>query len=331
MTSSMGRRRQSNLNLPPRMQLRSGTYYYVTSTLPRKWISLGRDLDDARRKWANIEAGVETADKLATLIDKWVDSEAFAGLSDNTKKMYRSVIRQLKIAFDDMGVADVKPMHIAQWLDEHDSKVMANTGKSVLTNVLQIAVRRGMIERNPAREIENVAVKRRKRYITDEEYLAIRSHAAEPLAAAMDLSYVTGARIGDILSIRLRDITEDGLMIRQDKTDKLQLFRRNDALTQAIESAKRIKRSVRGITYLLCTERGRKYQYAQMNNWWVEAREKAGVADVHFHDIRGKAATDAKRLGQDYQALLGHTTKAMSDSYIKLDDAQVAEPLRKML
>lgn len=313
------------------MHLKSGTYYYVTTALPRKWISLGKDINEARKKWADLEAGADTSDRLATLIDRWMESEAFSELSANTQKMYRSVARQLKVAFDDMTVAEVKPKHIAQWLDEHGSKVMANTGKSVLTTVLQLAVRRGLIEHNPARDIENIAVKRRRRYITDAEYLAIRSHASAPLAAAMDLSYVTGARIGDILAIKLRDISDEGLTIRQEKTDQLQLFRRNAALDQAIENARKIKRTVRGLHYLLCTESGRKYQYAQMNTWWIEARTAAGIPDVKFHDIRGKSATDAKRLGQDYQALLGHTTKAMSDSYIKLDDALVAEPLRKIL
>lgn len=331
MNRTMGRRRQSNLDLPPRMHQKSGTYYYVTTTLPRKWISLGKDIKEARKKWADLEAGTDASDRLSTLLDHWMESEAFGELSANTQKMYRSVIRQLKIAFDDMTVGEIKPKHVAQWLDEHGSKVMANTGKSVLTTVLQLAVRRGMIEHNPAKDIENIAVKRRKRYITDEEYLAIRNNAAAPLAAAMDLSYVTGARIGDILSIKLRDITEDGLMIRQEKTDKLQLFKRNAALDLAIENAKKIERPVRGLHYLLCTERGRKYQYAQMNEWWIAARTAASIPDVKFHDIRGKAATDAKKLGQDYQALLGHTSKAMSDSYIKLEEAQVAEPLRKIL
>lgn len=313
------------------MHAKSGTFYYVTTTLPRKWIGLGKDLNEARKKWAQLEAGTDVSDRLSTLLDEWSESEAFAELSANTQKMYRSVIRQLKIAFDDMTVSEIKPKHVAQWLDEHGSKVMANTGKSVLTTVLSLAVRRGLIEHNPARDVDNITVKRRKRYITDEEYLAIRAHAAAPLAAAMDLSYATGARIGDILAIKLRDITEDGLMIRQEKTDKLQLFQWNPALTQAIDNAKKIPRSVRGMHYLLCTERGRKYQYAQINEWWREARALAGVNDVKFHDIRGKSATDAKRLGQDYQALLGHTTKAMSDSYIKLEDAAITEPLRRIL
>jgi len=207
---------------------------------------------------------------------------------------------------------------------------MANTGKSILSNVLAIAVRRGLIERNPAREVDNLTVKRRTRYLTDEEYLAIRAQAHPVLAAAMDLSYATGSRIGDILEIRLSHISPDGLLIRQEKTNKLQMFSRNPALDKALENARAIRRSVRGL-FLLCTERGRKYQYAVLNRLWIEARTAAGVENARFHDIRGKSATDAKRSGQDYQALLGHTTKAMSDSYIKLEDAQIVEPLKRVL
>lgn len=187
-----------------------------------------------------------------------------------------------------------------------------------------------MISRNPAKEVDNLTIKRRGRYITDEEFLAIREKASPVLRAAMDISYVTGARIGDVLHIRLSHISNDGLLIRQGKTNKLQLFKRNEALDSVIAAAKSIPRPIRGL-FLLCTMRGQQYKYAQLNEWWVSARKQAGIPDVHFHDIRGKSATDAKRAGIDYQALLGHTTKAMSDSYIKLEDAQIVEPMKRVL
>lgn len=331
MRRTMGRQRKNNLGLPPRMHIKSGTYYYVTTTLPRKWISIGKDLSAARKKWAEIMSDAESSVTLSALIDDWMKSDDYERLSDNTKKQYRSVSKQLKEVFADFNsVADIKPHHVAMWQDNHLSKVNANTGKSILTSVLNIAIRRGIIERNPAKEVENITVARRKRYITDDEYLAIREKANPVLAAAMDLSYATSLRIGDILDIHLSQITPEGLMIRQEKTKKLQLFSRNAALDIAIENAKAIRRPVRGL-YLLSTLRGQPYQYQQINLWWIAAREAAGVRDVHFHDIRGKAATDAKRGGQDYQALLGHSTKAMSDSYIKLDDAQIVEPLKRVL
>lgn len=331
MQRTMGRRRQSNFDLPPRMHMKGEAFYHVSTTVPRKWTPLGKDINEARRKWAEIESD-DCGTSLSSMIDEWMATEAFSSLSANTRKQYASVSKQLKDVFADFkSVADIKPQHIAQWQDDHKSKVNANTGKSILSNVLALAIRRGLIDRNPAREVDNLTVARRERYITDEEYIAIRSKAHPVLRAAMDISYVTGARIGDILNIRIAHITAEGLLIRQGKTNKLQLFKRNAALDLVIDNAKAIKRSNLRSLFLLCTMRGQQYDYQQLNIWWVKARSEAGVEDVHFHDIRGKSATDAKRAGMDYQALLGHTTKAMSDSYIKLEDAQVVEPMARVI
>jgi integrase len=312
------------------MHLKSGTYYYVTTTTPRKWINLGKDIDAARNKWASIESGVTGEHSLSRYIDLWMESKEYDVLSPNTKKQYRSVVKQLSVVFADFNVQDIRPHHIAAWQDKHHSPVNANTGKSIIKTALNLAVRRGAIDVNHANAISAVKTTGRKRYITNEEYIAIRSHASPVLRAVMDLSYCTGSRVGDVLAIRLEHISKDGLLIRQGKTKALQLFQWNDAMKLAIDNAKAIPRPVRGL-FLLCTMRGQQYQYQQINLWWVKAREDAGIDDVHFHDIRGKSATDAKRGGQDYQSLLGHTTKAMSDSYIKLEEAKIVEPLRNIL
>lgn len=55
------------------------------------------------------------------------------------------------------------------------------------------------------------------------------------------------------------------------------------------------------------------------------------MKDARFHDIRGKAATDAKADGQDYQAMLGHSTKRQSDAYVKAKETTRVEPLRRVL
>ena len=180
MANPMGRRRQTRLDLPPRMHFKAGTYYYVTTTKPRKWISLGKDIHDARSKWATIEAGASSADSFVALLDEWLSSEAHSELAPNTQKQYKSVARQLRITFKDFSVQQIQPKHIAMWQDSHPSKVNANTGKSIISNVMTVAVRRGMINRNPASEVEALNIKRRKRYITDEEFLALRKIVWEP-------------------------------------------------------------------------------------------------------------------------------------------------------
>jgi integrase len=52
------------------------------------------------------------------------------------------------------------------------------------------------------------------------------------------------------------------------------------------------------------------------------------LADIHFHDLRAKAVTDAKRLhGRDFaQAFAGHASGDMKDAYVR-DNPNVA-PLK---
>lgn len=85
---------------------------------------------------------------------------------------------------------------------------------------------------------------------------------------------------------------------------------------------------MRGLT-LLCTRSGQPYEPKFVRDYWPAACAAAGVENAHFNDIRGKAATDAKKLGMDYQKLLGHTNKAMSDRYIKLREVDEVQPLPK--
>lgn len=327
---TMGRRRKNNLDLPPRMAQKGKAYYYVTSTTPRRWIPLGSDLAEARRQWAELENGPREENRIDNLIDAWISSPAFSALAPSSRICYESVSKQVKAYFKDGYAADIKPHDVAGWMDDHPSKSQANLGRALLSNVMSLAVRKGFIDRNPVAEIKRHSLKSRGRYITDAEYRSIREHAHPILKAAMDISYVTAARISDILAIHLSNWTADGLTIKQIKTGKLQLFRRSATLEAVIESAKAIPRPVRGL-YLLCTQRGKPYSYATINTWWQQAREKAGIDDVHFHDIRAKSATDAKQAGIDYQALLGHTTKAMSDRYIKIEEAQQVDTLQRKI
>jgi len=44
--------------------------------------------------------------------------------------------------------------------------------------------------------------------------------------------------------------------------------------------------------------------------------DKAGLADIHVHDFRAKAITDAKKQGHDPQALAGHSTEAQRVRYL---------------
>ncbi len=328
----MGRRRQSNFDLPPRMHLKSGTFYYVTNETPRRWIKLGKDLAAAKRRWAELEGG-SPGDSIAYFIDAFLDNPP-RDLKPSTLTNYRSAGRQLKEVFREMTVQKMRPHHVAAWLDNHPSPTRANMGKVVLAHALALAIRKGKIDRNPANEIDSLPVETRKRNLTDAEFLKIRSQATPELRAAMNIAYVTGCRISDVIKIRYDDLTDDGVYIvpnkHRDKNKRPQLFEWNDALRKAVDEAKKLDRKVRGV-YLLCTRQGRQYSYATFYTWWCKAVEKAGVENANIHDIRKKTRDQAEAEELDYQALLGHATKAQSDRYLVTSRAKKVTPINKLL
>jgi integrase len=78
----------------------------------------------------------------------------------------------------------------------------------------------------------------------------------------------------------------------------------------------------------VCVEPNPRSWASGFNSIWRRQKIKAGLEDIHFHDLRAKAVTDAKRLhGRDFaQALAGHASGDMTDAYVR-DNPNVA-PLK---
>ena len=79
--------------------------------------------------------------------------------------------------------------------------------------------------------------------------------------------------------------------------------------------------------YLFCTRTGQRYTDDGFNSIWQRYKKKSGVEDVHFHDIRAKALTDAEEQGRDAQKMAGHESKEMTEDYIRRRQIDVIEPL----
>lgn len=303
-------------------------YYYVTGTTPRKWIKLDPDLSKARILWAQLESGKVLGGSFFPLVmNDWLGSDQYKKLAQATKNTYQTLIDLLPRVFDGPMEA-IRPVHIAKFMDGHKSNAQANIGRVILSNVFDYAIRRGVVECvNPAKAVKKFTMEGRTRYLNDEEFKAIHDSGNDVVKVAMDIAYLTGARITDVLKLRLADCNDEGLFIEQSKTKKRQLFTWSVELRAAINRARKLPRPIRGL-HLLCTNRGKPYTYSAFYTIWENAISKAGIKDVHFHDIRGKAATEAKQLGQDYQAILGHATRAMSDKYIKQREIERVEPVK---
>jgi len=327
----MGRKRQSNFDLPPKMHMKGEKYYFVTTGVKREWIDLGKDKPKALILWAQLAGKTIERDGFSAALDELMSSKWFDGLSEASRIAYRKAHEPLKEFFKGSDLDMIEPHHIAAWLDNHSSPVMANIGRALVSNVMQRAVRQGVISRNPCKDIGGLVVKSRSRYMTDAEFIAIREKANDLIRVCMDIGYLTGLRISDILKLKFSDIQDDGLYVIQNKTESRQRYELTPELKSVIDAAKSLPRSVKNMTHLLCTRKGAPYPYRDINLMFWNAKQAAGITDVRFHDIRAKSATDAKAQGLNYQALLGHATQAMSDKYIRQHEFVNAQPLRRKL
>jgi integrase len=261
------------------------------------------------------------------LIDR-VLAQISPKLAPSTVEQYTAAARYLKGALAEFEPSQVLPRHVAAIkVDLRETPNMANRVISFLRQVFDHALESGFVDSNPALGIKRHAEKKRSRYITDEEFDAIYQHAPERLQIIMDLLYLTGQRVNDVLSIRREDVTPHGIAFQPSKTKTSTgariVVKTSPALSEAVQRGA-------GRKYLLEGRWGSRLDYRSVSLQWQKACEKAGVEDAQLRDLRAKSLTDAKRQGLDPTALASHHSPAMTQRYIRRRETPLVEgPIRE--
>lgn len=306
------------------MHWKHGRHWYVHKG---KWTALAKDYAEALVEYAALLRPAGPSDLMPAVIDRYM-LDARASVSKGTYKIYSRCAERLKKIFHEFRPDQVKPLHVAQMLDSfRQTPIEANNMRTVLKQVFTKAVLLGLSETNPVQFIPRNRASPRGRYLTDPEFLAIRSCASPTMRAIMDMLYLTGQRIGDVLAIQHSDIDHEGIFFRQQKTGNRLKVAMTEDLREAVASAKSLQKSVIGMT-LFHTRLGKPISYSTIRELWGRATKASGIEDAHIHDIRAKAATDARAQGLDSKKLLGHTSDSAHMRYIRSKEIPVAEPVR---
>jgi len=327
----VGRHRTKDRHLPPRVYLNHGAYYYVSGG---RWTRLSADLAEAKAKWADIE-GVQVAPPgtMAALIARYLE-EVTPGKAPKTQRNERNQAALISAFFGPMVPGDVRPMHVAQYTDRRgkSAPVAANREKSLLSHIFTVAMRWGIVDTNPCRGVRRHRETPRSRYVTDAEFRTVWEGGNQTIRDAMDLSYLTAQRIGDVLKMSLRDDHGDTLQVTQGKTGARISIQVTPALRTVLDRC-RARGSIRGMT-LLHGRGGAPYTYDGFSTMWGRAMRKSGVDRFTFHDLRAKALTDLERAGvprPDIQALAGHASGVMTERYIRAREVVKATALTRAI
>ena len=298
-------------DLPPAVYRKHGAYYLVRQN---KWIRLGTHLPESLQAYGKLKSQPRSG--ISGIVDRAIEDAQERGLADGTMKQYRMCQDRIKEAFAEFSVEEVQPKHVGQFMDHHrKTPNLANRMRSVLKMAFDHAVTVGLRDTNPVVG-KRLKEKKRDRYITDDEWDAVYAAAPPALQCVMAICYLTAQRIGDVLAIRLSDITDEGILFRQEKTGARLLLRPSPDLDAVIATAKALHGKTTAI-YLLGQRNGKIRSYGGVRDLMRRAIARAKVEDFTLHDIRAKSLTDAKKQGINPQALAGHTTEAQTLRYIR--------------
>lgn len=326
-------RKTENQNLPPHMYRRTRqrkygkvwvAYYYRDAQ--GKDIPLGSDLDQARIKWAQLEAKEKPLDLLTMkgIFDRYI-RDIIPKKAPRTQKDNLAEIKRLRELFDDAPIDSITPSSIAGYRDARTAKVRANREIATLSHVFNMAREWGITTKeNPCQGVRKNREKPRDYYANDVVWAAVYSKAPQELKDAMDLAYLTGQRPADVLMMRKDDVEGGYLLVQQNKTGKRLRIRVNS--DGEVNSLGKLFRQIADrnskleTSYLIVSKTGRRMTATMLRKRWDEARESARttailendsvladkIAAFQFRDIRPKAASEITDI-EHASKLLGHT------------------------
>jgi integrase len=308
----------------PRAQRSGKVYYYMYmrgEDGKRKEIALGDDFILALKKYAELNVTVAPSAG-ATFFDvyKRYLVDALPELATSSARMYRSDIKHLLETFGQAPLSQIKPVHIRNFLDDHDDKpTTANRCKRVFSTMWNKARGWGYTDLpNPCEGIQGHSLKKRTVYINDAVYKAVWDAASAPLRDAMDLAYLTGQRPADALKMTENDLVDGNIIVTQEKTKqplRIRIVGELEILLARIE-ARKAQFAIQTAA-LLVNQHGKRLSGPTLRFQFDKAKEVAAKAvprlaeDIEkfrFYDLRAKAADDtADGRGEEAaRDLLGH-------------------------
>lgn len=309
------------------------------------------------RQWAAVEASQRayTGNTLADLAAKWrgllEDPSNPLEFATKTRKEWLRMLKEnppsrLLRVFGHMPITSIEPFHIGEYLDKSKSPVAANREIGLLSRMFNWARRKGKMEENPCDGIERNKETGRDMYIEDADYVAIRDFCKDysnenghrpwqALAYAMDISYLTSFREGDIIRIQAGHYDADELKVTEGKTGWKARADMTPELAAVIEEARKTLRRRVSALFLITSRDGTPYTESGFKSAWQRMIRKAIELEVikkadrfTFHDIRAKHATDKDEQGLNAQLALGHPDPKMTAKYIRHRKGRKIDTLR---
>jgi integrase len=223
-------------------------------------------------------------------------------------------------------ITDLTPKAVHDIIDGVESKGAKAHCAAVLKRVADIAIRRGLIDRNPASRLDLEGSNRRDQLWSSDDidrFLAAcdGKRYGDAIALGVKLMLYTAQRPGDVRSMTWAQYNGDTITIRQQKTGKLLEVPCHEVLREALDQAK----SRATGTVIVARQDGRPFTEAVWRCAFNEIRDKVGFDHLQARDLRRTAVVNLARAGAtvpQIAAVTGHSidrTASILEVYLPRD------------
>jgi len=342
------KRNRENIGLPSRWRFRYNAYYYhPPADLREYWdnraeFRLGRSLSEAHRVYAE-RLRLVTGDldpegniTLNDVIDRYI-KEVTPTKAPRSQKSDVEVFGTLRGLIGHNKPDSIKTVHCYRLYDQLKKRGLttANRHMEKVSHLYTKAIEWGIVSEHPmVGKFRKQHARPARRYLTDEVIDEALKTAPPLVLAYVNLKLLTGLRMSDMLSLKVKDWQDDGLHVTPRKTlhssAKSLVFERTPELEAAVDAILALPRP--HITeYLFCTREGKPYikKDGTMNGFQSTWQRWQRNLPERFkeRDIRVKVGSDSES-DEDAARLLGHATSATTRKHYRAKP-DVVKPLNR--
>jgi integrase len=343
-------------------RIQDGRYYLVRADGKKRiWIKLSKVDEGLPALYAALaeatKAPTVADDTMPKVIAAW-EKAVMAKHADSTQRDERARGKVIAEEFEEYRACDIQSPDVTSFLEPYSDRPKTfNLFRAQIGELMRFAMQKGWREpgTNPVREIiPTMSTPPRDRYPTDSEVRRIKvagiygkdgrkTRSGLMLAALIDMAYLTGQRISDLLSLTWGALGRDGIVFTPAKTSKTTggrvLIEWTPKLRDVERRLKELRRERRAFGEFVFTKQatkkgmakaGQRYTYWGASTAWRRACERAGIDDLHFHDLRAKALTDTEESDgmQAARRKGSHSTEQQTSDYVRNKKPQKSKATR---
>lgn len=136
-------------------------------------------------------------------------------LEPRTQKDYSRHYTVISSQFGHRQAKDIPLRDVQEWMNVDSGRIQRNRQLAVMSSLFGAAVEWGWLDYNVCKEVKRNDAKKRNRPVSAAEIQELKRYANKQVAIAVDLTFLTGLRQGEIIQLAWRQIDHDAKVIRR--------------------------------------------------------------------------------------------------------------------